>query len=100
MQNAVIISAPEARFLDHWLVGYQDFRHYHYEYNGVIKSMVGTMIVVGLTVMLTPLQEIARAHPEDVRLLNGTAFFYPQWWMNDEVFTTTSFDWDTHPGYT
>ena len=50
--------------------------------------------------MLTFRQKIAKAHPDELRLLNATAFFYPQWWMLDEVFKSTKFDWDTHPGYT
>ena len=43
---------------------------------------------------------IAKAHPEDLRLLNSTAFFYPPWWRLNEVFTSTDFDFNTHPGYT
>ena len=45
-------------------------------------------------------QHIARAHPEDIRVLNGTAFYHPHWKLNSMVFKSDDFDFDSHPGYT
>ena len=39
-QNAVVIAAPDATFLETWLRSYLEFRHDLYEYNGVIKPWV------------------------------------------------------------
>jgi hypothetical protein len=45
-------------------------------------------------------QAIAKAHPDEIQVLNGHAFFYPTHTQNDLVFGTDQYDWDAHEGYT
>ena len=64
-QNAVIISEPDAIFIDRWLASYDSFDEGPWE-NWAEHSV------------RIPWQ-IARRHPEDLQVMNHRAFFYPNW---------------------
>lgn len=60
--NAVIIAEPQATFIDHWMRTYVTFDE---------KNWAGHSVDMPW--------DLARIYPDDIQVLNTTAFFWPLW---------------------
>jgi hypothetical protein len=77
--NGVIISEPNSPFLDRWIQSYVTFDGNEWAEHSVRKPWA-----------------LARQHPEEIQVLNPTAFFSPLW-TGDEVnmvHTSTKYDFE------
>jgi len=75
--NAVIISAPGTDFIDRWLASYADFDEGVWAHHSVVRPW-----------------ELARAHPDEVQVLNSRAFFWPMWHGEEIKYTHERDDYD------
>ncbi|KAL7421236.1 hypothetical protein Q5752_004121 [Cryptotrichosporon argae] len=75
--NAVIISAPNAPFIDRWLLSYESFEEGNWAGHSVEKPW-----------------ELARQNPDEVQVLGPRAFFWPMWYGEEIQYTHERDDWD------
>jgi hypothetical protein len=62
-QNAVIVAAPDSRFIDRWLESYQTFDEGVWAHHSVVVPW-----------------QIARDHPDEIQVMNHQSFFWPMWY--------------------
>lgn len=62
----MIVAEPNAPFIDRWLAAYDTFDDDDWAYHSVAKPW-----------------ELARLHPEEIQVMNRTAFFWPMWHGNE-----------------
>lgn len=75
--NAVILAKPYAPFIVRWQGAYRTFQSARWNYHSVVLPLV--RLASPFAHQLTKWQEIARAHPSEIKILTPYSFFWPLW---------------------